>query len=187
MTPEIRERFTALYSHIKREGAKELLEYLSGSTYFSDPASARNHDSCECGLCIHSMNVTDNIVRLSRANNLYWKEPDSPYIIGLGHDVCKIGCYAVEYRNRKNEMTGQWEKYPYYVYRDLFPIAEHSAKSVIILSRYIKLTDEETACIAHHMGAYGLQDTRTLSEAIQTWPNVLWTQVADQLSCVEGV
>ena len=55
-----KERFIEIYNtHIKREGADKLLEYLlsPASDFFVAPASARFHCSYEGGLCDHSINV----------------------------------------------------------------------------------------------------------------------------------
>ncbi|MBR2612751.1 MAG: hydrolase, partial [Clostridia bacterium] len=55
-----KEKFIELYNtHIKREGADKLLEYLLSpqSDFFTAPASARFHLSREGGLCEHSINV----------------------------------------------------------------------------------------------------------------------------------
>ena len=52
-----KERFIEIYNtYIKREGAKELLEYLTGpqSDFFTAPASTRYHNSCRGGLVNHS-------------------------------------------------------------------------------------------------------------------------------------
>ena len=57
-----KERFIDIYKRcIKREGAEELLEYLTGpqSDFFTAPASTRYHNSCRGGLVNHSLNVYD--------------------------------------------------------------------------------------------------------------------------------
>ena len=55
-----REEFLSIYrTHIHREGADKLLEYLDSpaSDFFTAPASTRYHGSREGGLCEHSINV----------------------------------------------------------------------------------------------------------------------------------
>ena len=57
----LKEEFIKIYTeNIKREGAKELLEYLTDESkcdFFSSPASTRYHGAYEGGLLEHSINV----------------------------------------------------------------------------------------------------------------------------------
>ena len=53
-----------------------------------------------------------------------------------------------------------------------------------MLSRYMKLTDEEIACIRWHMGAFE-KDPKMwdyYSRAIEIYPNVLYTHTADMIA-----
>ena len=54
-----KEEFIELYqTHIHREGADALLDYLQNkSDFFTAPASARFHGAHPGGLCEHSVNV----------------------------------------------------------------------------------------------------------------------------------
>lgn len=60
----------------------------------------------------------------------------------------------------------------------------HGDKSVIMLSKYITLTDEEIACIRWHMGAYEKDTTmwNYYGKAIEKYPNVLYTHTADMIA-----
>lgn len=53
----------------------------------------------------------------------------------------------------KDEATGQWHKEPFYKAEDQFPVG-HGEKSVIILLRHMKLTDEEIYAIRWHMSGF---------------------------------
>ena len=61
--------------------------------------------------------------------------------------------YAVGTKNVKDEATGQWHKEPFYKAEDQFPVG-HGEKSVIILLRHMKLTDEEIYAIRWHMSGF---------------------------------
>ena len=54
-----REEFIEIFTgKVHRDGAAALLDYLENkSDFFTAPASARYHLSCEGGLCKHSLNV----------------------------------------------------------------------------------------------------------------------------------
>ena len=70
-----RERFIDIVErHIHREGADKLLEFLEKSDFFTAPASARFHNSCEGGLVSHSLNVYDclcDYLNRERVKDLY--------------------------------------------------------------------------------------------------------------------
>ena len=73
-----KEKFIELYKNtIKREGAKELLDFLisPASDFFEAPASARFHLSKEGGLCEHSLNVYECL-------KSYLEAPRTKEIIG---------------------------------------------------------------------------------------------------------
>ena len=55
---DIKNEFINIYNtYIKREGAKELLDYLIKSDFFTAPASTQFHSNFEGGLADHSINV----------------------------------------------------------------------------------------------------------------------------------
>lgn len=65
----------------------------------------------------------------------------------------------------------------------------HGDKSVMLLSQFYTLTDEEIMCIRYHMGAFTDKDEwNDYTRAVRNYPNVLWTHQADMLaSHVAGV
>ena len=73
---------------IKRDGIEALLSWLEASDFFTAPASTKFHLSEEGGLCAHSINVYERLVRLCEAE---WGEDgfnrESVAIIGLFHDL----------------------------------------------------------------------------------------------------
>jgi len=64
----------------------------------------------------------------------------------------------------------------------------HGDKSVMMLSRWMTLTEEEIYCIRFHMGAYETDKWNQFDAAIGAYENVLWTHTADMYaSKVKGV
>ena len=61
--------------------------------YFTVPASTKYHLSCRSGLAVHSVNVTQNLLSISKAMNIDWPREESPYIVGMLHDLVKCHCY----------------------------------------------------------------------------------------------
>lgn len=148
-----RETFIELYErHIHRPGSESLLEWLKESTFFSEPASTRFHGSYMGGLCEHSINVWKELVRLLVAYPEIKVTAETAAIVTLLHDVCKVGCYKQELRNKK--VNGVWVQQPTYVFQEDFPFGGHGSKSVYVIQKHMALTDEEAVAINCHMGAW---------------------------------
>lgn len=154
---------------VTRPGMDELMRFLSGSDYFQAPASTKYHGSYKGGLAVHSMDVA----RLFKQKNEQFKmglSDESVLICSLLHDVCKVNYYVIGPRG--------------YTVRDEFPIG-HGEKSVIVIQRYIKLTDEEAAIIRWHMNAWDASlhsdypNGFAFRAAVEKWPAIVALYTAD--------
>ena len=112
---------------------------------------------------------------------VYKNIPEESLIIcALLHDLCKTYFYTVEYRNKKNEETGVWEKVPFYTIDDKVPYG-HGEKSVMMIEEYIKLTPVERYSIRWHMGwSEPKENYNALGKAMGKYPLVLALHEADQ-------
>ncbi len=147
---------TEVRTNIKRTGIEELLTFLHMSDFYEAPASAKYHGAVERGLVKHSLAVYENFWKIAPVFGFtHSKENDeSAAIVCLFHDICKANFYKTSYKNAKNEETGIWEKVPYYTIDEQLPFGAHGAKSMYLVSKYIKLYDDEAIAIVHHMGAW---------------------------------
>ena len=148
------------------------LDNLDKIGFFTAPASTKYHGAYEGGLFDHSLATAEALVELTEKLDLKWERPESPYIVGMYHDLCKCDNYVKDFETDK------------YIYNPEIIIPGHGEKSVIILQKYISLTDEEIACIRWHMGAYET-DTKLWNyydKAIKEYPNVLFTHTADMIA-----
>lgn len=149
------EEFESLLLSTKREGIEALLEFIRKSDFYTAPASTKYHSCHEGGLLEHSLNVYECLKE--KRKNPIWENalkdiPEESFIISaLLHDLCKTYFYTVEYRNKKNDETGVWERVPFYAIDDKMPLG-HGEKSVMIASKYIELTNDELYAIRFHMG-----------------------------------
>lgn len=167
----------AFKEYVKRFGADKMLESLVKSDFFVAPASTVYHENYEGGLCEHSYNVFKRLEEEVRFMGLD-VSMETIAICGLLHDVCKVGYYAVEMRNRKNEQ-GRWEQVPVYTIKDQFPYG-HGEKSVFLIQSNMELTPEEAQAIRFHMGAYeGQHIWKTLGLAYESNPLCLALHIAD--------
>lgn len=180
-----REEFTAVYQeNIKRRGADRLLEWLDSdaSDFFTAPSSTRFHGAYEGGLVEHSLNVYEclkDYLSRPRTKDLYGMDytPETIAVTALLHDICKVGFYAVDYRNAKNDQ-GVWEKVPYYTVRDTLPYG-HGEKSVYMIQSFMRLTRDEAFAIRYHMGFSGNEDKNSVGRALEMFPLALAVNVAD--------
>jgi len=140
---------TTYKKYICREGAPALLSWLDSTDFFTAPASTKYHCSHEGGLCEHSLNVW---YRLIKKPSSVEYQPETLAIVSLLHDVCKANFYKAEMRNTKDE-KGNWVKVPYYTVEEAFPFG-HGEKSVFLIERFIRLTEEEAVAIRYHMGGF---------------------------------
>lgn len=150
---EYRDRFIETYQqYITRDGSTELLDWLDKRTdFFTAPASTRFHGAYREGLVVHSLNVFD---LLYKRNQLEENEnAESVAIVSLLHDVCKAEFYKETTRNVKSEITGQWEKVPYYSIDDRYPFG-HGEKSVYLIERFMRVKPTEAIAIRWHMGGF---------------------------------
>ena len=180
-----REEFIGIFnSCIKRDGAKQLLDYLlsSGCDFFTAPASTKYHLAVEGGLLLHSLNVyhclKDYLAR-ERVKDEYGLSysDESIAIVALLHDLCKTNFYKIGFRNVKDD-NGVWQKVPTYEINDTLPYG-HGEKSVYIISGYMKLSREEAFAIRYHMGFSGGDDERNVGKAFEMFPLAVALSFAD--------
>ena len=175
-----KEEFLQIYNeYVKRQGSQEFLDWLLKTDFFTAPASTKYHGACEGGLLLHSLNVYKTL------RERYFEEgkdsEESFAICALLHDLCTAQFYKVSTRNVKNDVTGQWEKVPYYTVEDAFPYG-HGEKSVFLIERFMRLKTSEAMAIRWHMG--GFDDSArggsfAISLAYEKYPLAVKLHLAD--------
>lgn len=170
-------RFVNLLRFTEREGIEDLIHYLQEETdFFTAPASTKYHGAYEGGLLQHSLNVLDCLDHLARFEGLDCR---SIIIVSLLHDICKANYYGKETRNIKED--GKWVEKSVYTYQDELPLG-HGEKSLYIISKFIKLSDEEAAAIRWHMGGFDSAfrgGDRGLNIAFEKYPLAVLLHLAD--------
>jgi len=134
----------------KREGSVDLIAWLQSTDFFTSPSSTIFHGNDDGGLAEHSLHVYKLLQEKNQRYNLGIK-PDTMAICGLLHDVCKTNSYKLEKKNRK--VDGVWREEFVWVVDDKLPLG-HGEKSVMMIQRFIHLTDDELMAIRWHMGAF---------------------------------
>lgn len=175
-----KEKFIQIYTeYIHRPGADELLKWLETTDFYTAPASTRFHGDYTGGLCEHSVNVFEELVRLLKAYPEIKVTGETAAIVTLLHDLCKIGCYKTELRNKK--VNGVWVQVPTYVFEEDFCYGGHGSKSVYLIQKYMNLTLEEAVAINCHMGFSDRNPgDYSLGNAYEQYPLAWLVHVADE-------
>ena len=164
-----------------------LTNYLMSGGYFTSPASTKYHGVYPGGLFDHSYAVARRLNWMTANLNLKWMRPESPLIVGLFHDLCKCDQYKevdtpVQLQLPDGSMSMAPVMQKAYEYNTNTLLKGHGEKSVMILSRFMTLTEEEMLCIRYHMGAYETEEWQEFDMASKKFETVLWTHQADQLA-----
>ena len=146
----------------------EFIDWLREKGFFNKPAAINHHGNYEGGLFDHSLAVEQSLLTMTGALNLRWQNPRSPFVVGMFHDLCKLDDYV-----KSNSTSSGWD------YNKDKCLSGHGEKSIIILSQFMTLTEEEILCIRFHMGAYQTDDWNSYDKAIRKYETVLWTHTAD--------
>ena len=164
------------FPHLKSES---VLSYLRASDYFTAPSSYKRHGAWIGGNFDHSVTVTELLLRFTEEEGLKWDREESPYIIGLFHDLCKNDQRGFKMKNDNLKIVS------------LKPSDDrHSEKSIdLIEANIIKLTKQERECILYHMGEYGGGEDYKLqmAEAMELDPNITFVQNADTIAARAGI
>lgn len=142
----------------EREGVEELLTYLQHIGFLTAPASTQYHGAYEGALLEHSVNVLRCAEKLGVAwlgGEEYNKIQKSVIICALLHDLGKCGQFGKPLYVPNVLKSGEVSKAkPYEHNKDLMTLP-HEIVSVIEITKFIDLTEEEQRAIAWHNGLYG--------------------------------
>lgn len=152
------EKITELLLSTKREGIESLLEYMEKAGFYNAPASTKYHGAINGALAVHSINVYECMKKLAVAllgeewtNN----HIDSIIICSLLHDLGKAGQFGKPlYVDNVLKSGNISSSQPFKTNSELMTLP-HEITSVIEISKYIQLTEEEQRAIAWHNGLYG--------------------------------
>lgn len=195
-----KEDFQRIYnSKIKRDGSKELLDWLLKSDFFEAPASTKYHLNEPGGLCQHSINVYERLkmfLKSEYGDNCPYDD-ETIAIVSLLHDLCKVGMYEQSWKNQKtydrdkvsaapsylvkHDAAGNfiWETVPSYVINEKF-IYGHGEKSVFIVMNCMSLSVEEAQAIRFHMGSWNSEEARNAGDCYERNSLALFTHFADE-------
>lgn len=160
----------------------EFTNWLIDNGFFTAPASTKYHGAFEGGLFEHSYAVAQALLSLTKDLYLNWMRESSPLLIGMFHDLCKIDAYRHPITGHTLDNEPVYDPMSWEYNKDT-KLKGHGDKSIMLLSRFLVLTEEEVMCIRYHMGAFVPQEEwRDYTNAIHSFENVLWTHQADMIA-----
>ena len=87
------EQYKNIMEPTTSEGFFNHINKLVKLGFFTAPASTKYHGAYEGGLFDHSFITAKTLVELTERLELKWERPESPYIVGIFHDLCKCDNY----------------------------------------------------------------------------------------------
>ena len=128
--------------------SEEQIQKLRDVGYFEAPAAKKHHLAEPGGLALHSTNVTYWLLKLSETMKVKWPRPESPYLVGMLHDLVKCFCYR--------PITGAGQDKVEYKKVDTKYAGHGLASCMFARDLGIELLPIEFRSIEYHMGAFGL-------------------------------
>lgn len=184
---EVKDKILEKLIIIKREGMQELIKYIETKTdFFTAPASTKYHSNFEGGLAEHSWLVRD---LFSKKNEqfAFGLSEDTITICAIGHDVCKCNFYKKGIKNiksgKKTDYKGKevdnWIEQEVWEIDDQLPLS-HGHKSIILLQRFIPLSEFEVLAIAWHMGLpEDYESKQAYNKAVLKYPAIVTLHTSD--------
>lgn len=196
---------------VKDADLKGLNNWLEKSDFFTAPATLRYHGSYPGGLCEHSLNVYDNLVKLAsifatrfepqwdtdaqgnpiketlRTVEVNQYSADTLKIVALMHDIGKTNIFTTYKRNVKNEETGKWEQKQEYKVKEAserFIYGNHEQNSEFIAHTFFPLSVEESSAILNHLGGMGADSAQMIAPTVYSkYSLALLLHMADLIAC----
>lgn len=153
----------------------EIINQLQCMGFFEAPATIHHHGAFTGGLFRHSATVMNMLLVYTEQLELDWGRKESPYIVGMFHDLCKTDDY-VPVSSSKVLGESEWG------YNDKRLLTGHGDKSVIMLQQLLKgnVTMQEAMCIRWHMGAFDSKENwNAYGNAVACDQNILYTHTTD--------
>lgn len=146
------EKIIEILMSTKREGIEDFIADMVDRNFFDSPCSGGNHMCERGGLAEHSLNVYKAAVKM--AASLDYVDDGSIAIVTLLHDYGKIGDYGKAYYVDNVLKSGKTSTVKPFKRNTEILEKNHAIKSVVMIERWIDLTEEEEFAILHHDGLY---------------------------------
>jgi len=184
---EYKEKILNALNSVQREGIDKLIDYLESKTdYFTAPASTKYHCNYEGGLAEHSWKVKELFEEKNRYFNLGLSQ-DTIIICSLLHDLCKCNFYKKGLKNVKDgkKINGYGKEVDNWIEKEVWEIEDqlplgHGSKSVILLQKFLRLSELEVMAILFHMGIPEEYEMKqAYNKSSEKYPAIITLHTAD--------
>lgn len=167
---EIKSEFLGAIGSIDRDGfdLEGLTFYLESIGFFESPATSKENCSFPGGLCLHSLNVYNELKSINESSCDVCYNDETVLIVGLLSSVGKAGLYEKYCKNEKvyspngskKDDLGNFD----WVSSFAYGVVDHKKRSVygdsgfasyFAISAFLPLTDQETIAIVNQWPLFG--------------------------------
>lgn len=160
------ERFENLLRETKKDNIEELIQYYRNSDFYTAWASSSYHLNTKGGLLQHSLNVCDYALKLWE--NFKSTVPrESVIFCALTHDTGKSGLQGNEYYIPNTLKSGKVSGSKPIKINPQLRIKNHAWRSVLILSKFVDMTEDEKVCIINHDGFYQAENRQAMLDIFE--------------------
>ena len=158
----MREKIENLLKTTGRPGMEDLLEWMYKNGFYDAPCSSKYHLAQPGGLAQHSLNVFEYAIRMTTAmfeqmeDQITFEMIDSVVICSLLHDLGKVGQFGKQaYKMILSDDGNPGAGSVTYKTNDDLLYVPHEIRSIVIVSKFIDLTEQEQFAILYHNSLYG--------------------------------
>ena len=149
----MKERFNNILKSTCIEGIDNLIVALEEGGFYTSPASSGNHLAKDGGLLEHSLNVLNVALEFGKTELVDGNVSEKDLIIAcLLHDVGKMGAFGKPNYEENILKSGSRSTSKPFTTTGLS--LQHQDISLMTVSKYIDLTEEQAKAIKYHNGLY---------------------------------
>lgn len=160
------ECFEKLLRLTGKDGIEQLIQYYRDSDFYTTWASSSYHCNYKGGLLQHSLNVCDYATKLHKEFNST-VDIQSVMFCALTHDTGKSGLHGDEYYVPNTLKSGKLSGTKPIKINPNLRIKNHAWRSVLQLSKYVDLTEDEKVCIINHDGFYQAENRQAMLDIFE--------------------
>ncbi len=160
------ERFESLLRETGKDNIEALIQYYRDSDFYTAWASTSFHLNMKGGLLQHSLNVCDYALKLWE-NFKSTVDRQSVIFCALTHDTGKSGLKGDEYYIPNTLKSGKLSGTKPMKINPNLRIKNHAMRSVLLLSKYVNMTEDEKVCIISHDGFYQAENRQTMLDVFE--------------------
>lgn len=174
-----------------------LVEWLVNNGFFESPATTKFHHSYDGGLCKHSLEVANLMVKLNDWLKFNLNREEL-LRVGLLHDISKALCYEKSAVNKKiyspdgnkfDELGNfYWQSQLEYRFKDdAEQLGNYGFTSYLIASKYVSFTGQEVGALSNYVYVVNPNNCVNTMRLMENNQLLTLLHVADTLSSYGGI